>query len=446
MPAGHRRPWNCAVHANEAVSGWPRNATKWHATGTVPPRGGMGLHAIGRSRGRWRRWVRFALLQIAATLLLCEIAARLLTTTSHDNGMDMVMGYVLLPYRPAEADIRAWIRRPSGNYLVPDRELGWTVKPHGRSPDGLYESNAEGARAAGDRVYGVRPPPGRIRLVTVGDSCTHGDGVSVEDTWQRDLERRRADLDVINLGVPGYGTDQAYLRWRRDGARLHPDMALLGIWPENICRNLNVVRFFLQPAGGFGFLSKPRFVVGDGDLQMVNGPVLQGPGLVQALTDPASAPLLRHEYWAIPKDIQPQPWERLRAARVAATVASLYRRRAMRERLYAGVDPRGIDVTVAIADAFRRDAESAGTVPLVVIIPMVDLLARYPGDNEQPLARALQARSLDVIDLGPPMARAVRERGRSCCFARDGHLSPEGNRLLAGWLLERLTPRLQQAR
>ena len=206
------------------------------------------------------------------------------------------------------------------------------------------------------------------------------------------------------------------------------------------------MRFFLQPAGGFGFLSKPRFVTDDGRFEAVNQPVLGGELLVPALTDPRSVPVLRHEYWAIPGDIEPRWWHGVRTARVAATVAALYRRRALRESLYAGTDPRGIEVTVAIAEAFHRDAERSGAVPVVLIIPMVDLLARYGGEDELPLARALRARSLDVIDLGPPMAQAVREQGRSCCYLEGGHLSPEGNRRLAGWLLERLAPRLDGAR
>src|SRR5258708_4118046 len=206
---------------------------------------------MSRSGPGWRPWGLFLLVQAAATVVLCELAVRLLTTTNPENGLPMIGRYPLLPYRPAPEAVRAWLKRPAGSYLIPDSELGWTVRPCGRTPDGLYEANAEGARAPADRSYGERSPPGRVRLVTVGDSFTHGDGVGMEDTWQRVLERRRADLDVVNLGVPGYGTDQAYLRWHRDGARLNPHFTLLGIWPENICRNLNVLRFFLQPAGGY---------------------------------------------------------------------------------------------------------------------------------------------------------------------------------------------------
>ena len=401
----------------------------------------------GSPRGRrWRRRGLFVLFQLSATLLLCEVALRLATTTDPENRMPMVGRFVLLPHRPPAAAVREWLARPAPGYLAPDRDLGWTIRGNGRSPDGLYESNAEGARAPAGRVYGSGPAPGRLRLVTVGDSFTHGDEVRLEDTWQADLERRRGDLEVVNLGVPGYGTDQAYLRWKRDGTVLRPHAALLGIWPENVCRNLNVVRFFLQPVGGFGFLSKPRFVVEGGALRAVNQPAIEGEALVQALTEPASVPLIGHDYWAIPRDFEPRAWHRLRTARVAATVASLYRRRAMRDRLYAGLDPRGNEVTAAIAAAFHRDAERSGVVPVVMIIPMVDLLSRYPDEGDLPLVKALRARGLDVIDLGPPMARAVRDEGRGCCYLDSGHLTPAGNRRLAGWLLERIAPRLDERR
>ena len=385
------------------------------------------------------------LVQVAATLVVCEIAVRALTTTHSDTGMPMIGGYALLPYRPDPGAVRAAFAR-AGTYLVRDEELGWTVGPHGRARDGLYESNAEGARAPAESRYGERPPAGRLRVVTVGDSFTHGDSVALEDTWQREMERRRSDLEVVNLGVPGYGTDQAYLRWRRDGARLRPQLALLGIWPENICRNLNVVRFFFQPAGGLGFLSKPRFLLDGGRLQPITEPVLDGEPLLRALSDPGRVPVLAHDYWAIADDLQPHAWQHVRLARVAATLLNLHHRRELRQRLYAGTDPAGIDVTVAIAEAFRRDAEARGAVPIVVVIPMVDLLERYPAEDSLPLVRSLRAKDLEVVDLGPPMARQVRAHGVASCYAEDRHLSAEGNRLLAGWLLDRLAPRLDQER
>jgi hypothetical protein len=388
-------------------------------------------------RPRARHW-RFFLVQTTATLVLCELALRLVTTTS-DTGLVTLGSCVLVPYRATAEVARVAIARPA-EYVIADPDLGWTVRPGGRSADGLYEANSEGARAPASRQYGDRPPPDGVRIVAVGDSFTHGDGVSVEDTWEREMERRRPGLEVVNLGVPAYGTDQAYLRWRRDGARLHPRIALLGIWPEDICRNLNLVRFFFQPSGPSAFLSKPRFLLSDGRLERINTPVLDPESVVRAVTEPERVPLLADEFWARPGDFQPGAWQSVRLARVAATLASLYERHRLRERLYAGTDARGIELAAAIAEAFARDAREEGAEPVVVLFPRSDALPS--GNASPPLARALSARGLDVIDLGPDMARAVDAGGVGCCYLADRHLSPAGNRRVAASMLDRLGPRL----
>src|SRR5438045_4886239 len=169
-----------------------------------------------KRRSAWRRWGWLLVFQAAATLALCEAAVRLFTRTNPENGMAMIGPYVMLPYRPAPAAVESWLAHAAGQYLAPDPDLGWTVRPGGRSADGLYEANVDGARAPSSTTYGERPARGRVRVVTVGDSFTHGDGVRFDETWQRQLQGRRADLEMVNLGVPGYGTDQSYLRWLRD--------------------------------------------------------------------------------------------------------------------------------------------------------------------------------------------------------------------------------------
>jgi len=394
------------------------------------PLSGIG-HPPARDRGTVRRWLA-RIAPAALGLVLCEGAVRALTVRDPTSGVESILGHPLLPYAPP----RTVIPGPYAAYVSADPDLGWALVPNGRTRDGRYEANADGIRAPrGVRYPAVRAGRGLLRVVTVGDSFTHGDGVGVEETWQRTAERLRPGLEMINLGVPAYGTDQAYLRWIRDGARLRPDVAVLGIWPENICRNLNVVRAFLQPAERPALLSKPRFVLVGGDLELRNVPALHGQALADALASPAGAALLRDEQWAIAGEQDARPWHLSRLARAAATGASLRRRRAMRERLYSGEDPAGIQLTAAIAAAFRDHAGRAGAVPLVVILPMADLLDR---DGSRPLAEALRARGLDPIDLAPGMARAVAAGGRGRFYQPDGHLTADGNALVAGALAARL--------
>lgn len=390
---------------------------------------------------------QLGLLLLALVLVplgIAEVATRALTRALPETGMPAFLGVPLLPYRPDAAQVVAWSERTkTSSYVGPDAELGWSLVPGGRTADGLYEANAQGARAPHDRVYAPAPPPGKRRIVAVGDSFTHGDRVAYADTWPARLEQRRADLEVANFGVPGYGTDQAVLRWRRDGSKLRADIALLGIWPENLCRNLNVIRYFLQPASGFS--QKPRFVATDRGLEVIGQPVLTGDALARAVTEPFASPLVANDAWAIAADLTPAAWQRLRVARVLATALRMRERRALRARIYDGTDPSGIALTVAIATQWAREVAQTGAAARVVLIPQRELLEIYPDEGSFPLVGALRAAGIEPIDLGPRFTREARARGADCCFQADGHLTPEGNDLVARWLLESLAETLGAA-
>ena len=124
-----------------------------------------------------------------------------------------------------------------------------------------------------------------------------------------------------------------------------------------------------------------------------------------------------------------------------ATLFELQQRRALRQRLYTGEVPDGIALTVAIAERFRDAVERTGAHPVVLLIPMRELLDLHAAPDGFPLVPALRARGLDVVDLGPPIAAAVREDGPECCFLDDGHLSPQGNARVAAWLAAYLPAR-----
>lgn len=393
------------------------------------------------------RWKAVATVCIL-TLVLLELTARVATTRGH-NGMPHFGRFPLLPYRPP-----AWLIEASraqnadSTYIVADPELGWTVKPDGRvdGDDGepLYRSNHQGVRAPPDLQYGVDPPPGKVRVVTVGDSFTHGDEVRDADTWQRALEGLRDDLEVLNLGVPGFGTDQALLRWRRDASRFRAPLVVLGIWPENMCRNLGLMRYYLVPTEGFA--SKPRMIQEDGELKLINSPVLERDEWIATLTRPEDHPILAHDFWYREHETQPRFYQHARILRIADSLLSLVERKRTRARIYSGAEPAGIDITVAIAEQFARDVRAAGSTPLVLLIPMRDLLGMHRGPEPFPLVRALREHGLDVLDLGPAIANEALDHGDERLFTGQGHFSPEGNRVLARSLEIELRPWLEAAR
>ncbi len=394
------------------------------------------------------RTLRRVALGLVVALAALEIAARIATSRGY-NGMPFIGHIPLAPFRPDATLVDASLARiRSSTYVVADAELGWSICNDGESADEsgrpLYRSNHQGLRAAPDREFALEVPREKLRIVTVGDSFTHGDEVFEAETWQHGLEARRADLEVLNLGVPGFGTDQALLRWRRDGRPFRAQIVVLGIWPENMCRNLGFVRYYLVPSDGFA--SKPMMIVRDGALAVLNSPTMDRDALIATLTHPESEPLLANDFWYRERETRASFVQSSRLVDVAESLAFAVERKRTRSRLYSGEDPAGIAITTAIAEQFARDVRATGSTPLVLLFPMRDLLEMQSSAKPFPLLAALREHGVDVLDLAPAVAREALERGVARLFTAEGHLTAEGNRVLAESLEIELRPWLAAAR
>jgi hypothetical protein len=78
------------------------------------------------------------------------------------------------------------------------------------------------------REHPYERTPGRKRVVVLGDSISFGEGVADERTFSALLEERLPGLEVVNLAVGGYGSDQALIRLEEEGLRYRPDVVVLG--------------------------------------------------------------------------------------------------------------------------------------------------------------------------------------------------------------------------
>ena len=365
-----------------------------------------------------RRKLLLAAISTLCMLGLAEVGARL-ATAPMDNGMSRIGPVLLLPLQRPAAEAPA----PSVNapYVAPDAELGWCVQASARTD--LGATNPQAARGGPAEGYLATVPPGKVRVLTFGDSFAHCDEGADADTWQAQLQGIRADVEAVNFGVPGYGTDQAFLRWRRESARLQSTVSLLCIWPEDICRNLNLDRFYMVPQGMPA--AKPRFVLRGGTLELVGQPCVATDGV------PArpEALLMEHEAWMSPAETEWRAWYHVRFLRLASSALAMVERRSKRAAIYAGTDPRGNDVTFAICSQFVEEARARGTRPVVVLIPMRDLLAEYPGGEKSlPLVRMLRDAGIETWDLSPEFARAP-DLDRLNPPKR--HMTAAGNRVIA---------------
>ncbi len=120
-----------------------------------------------------------------------------------------------------------------------DPELGWINIPNFYRRDfynpGVYiKTNSKGFRNAEE--FEVQIPAGKVRIICSGDSFTFGVGVDNDHTWCQQLSSLDHHLQMINMGVPGYGIDQMYLWYQREGARLDRNVQIFAVITDDFRR------------------------------------------------------------------------------------------------------------------------------------------------------------------------------------------------------------------
>lgn len=127
-----------------------------------------------------------------------------------------------------------------GMYLF-DPALGFRLTPHYRGEQRVNDVsiplsfNSWGMR---DREYAPRRAGSR-RIYVLGDSFMFGYGVPVEASFPKVLERLLReqlgtdDVEVVNGGVPRYGTLQELAFFERTASEVQPDLVLLAMFVSN---------------------------------------------------------------------------------------------------------------------------------------------------------------------------------------------------------------------
>lgn len=361
------------------------------------------------------------------------------------EGASAVFLNVVLPkkarfllWKPDIAAARQAWTAVAGNW---DEELGWPSPRDAVKPP----RDATGAKLNPDF-----PQPGHACASAYGDSFVWGDDIPHNDGWIEQLSRKLG-CRVANYGVSGYGTDQAYVRFTRNTQDEAP-VVLLGIFPENVIRNVNQFRAFI------GFAQSPiwlkgRFVLdGAGKLQWIHRPRLDEAGFIHLLRDPAS--VLPYDY--LLPDTRDGP-VRLRFP-YSLTLARL----ALMPRLhvrFTGLPtwseffhadhPSGaLQLTTAIAVAFVQEAERRGKRALVVMLPDASsfrVRAELGHSEYAPLVAALAARHVEVFDPAPALLAALGTRSYCTLYSQaascNGHFGVAGGGIVADVVLTELRRR-----
>jgi hypothetical protein len=147
-----------------------------------------------------------------------------------------------------------------GSVIRYDPLLGWSLDPNSslvsvdsqRDLRYRIDINAHGLR---DRDVPFEKPNGRKRVLILGDSFAFGVGLNAGERFSDLLDGMLGDdVEVINAGVPGWGTDQEMLFYESSLRRFEPDVVVLAFLGQNDVVN-NALRGPLIEIG-----TKPRFV------------------------------------------------------------------------------------------------------------------------------------------------------------------------------------------
>jgi hypothetical protein len=205
-----------------------------------------GYCAVSRAHSILPVVARIVSLAVAG-LLLVLVRPRLARWAARSSAIDLalvaaaiaaalVVSELLLRRRPV-GDATPLTRRDMpqatgdprlGWRFVPDRVVSFVI--HGRRIEYVIDAHGDRARAAASAIDPARPT-----IVLAGESIAFGEGLRWDETLAAHLV---ADLgvQVMNVGVPAYGSDQAYLRTVDALARLRRPVAVVTLFVPQMVR------------------------------------------------------------------------------------------------------------------------------------------------------------------------------------------------------------------
>lgn len=340
-----------------------------------------------------------------------------------------------------------------------DPELGWSRKPNtskqemGKHGPTLYHINAKGQRAN----------PGHehlpVEISTYGDSFTFCRQVNDDETFQFHLSNL-TNTNVLNYGVGNYGLDQAFLRMQREFPSNRSRIVILGIVPSTIVRIASVWKHYNEFGNTLAF--KPRFILENKQLRLIPNfidtqekfknyhtylPELntydsfyQSKFLAEMLTFPYCHSLLKAPIrhfslaWHVTKSVLfPSSKGHQRALDTIMQTNLTLRKQLFNE-------PNSIELLHSMLEAFISYAKQQEFTPILMWMPQKDdiLSIRSLGNYYQDfMGKAKQ--HMNVIDLTDLLLKANNiDHLYSDDSHYGGHLSKEGNKLIANEIYQRI--------
>ncbi|MFT4648260.1 MAG: lysophospholipase L1-like esterase [Glaciecola sp.] len=186
----------------------------------------------------WKRKVSLMLGVTLFLLFVLEIGATLYMGQTFERGRFLGDNWIAVGRRDVDM---GWANRAGASGHIAGSGLDYTVN-----------INSLGFRDP-ERTYAK--PAGVKRVLVLGDSVTWGWGVDNGERFSDLLEARLGEeVQVLNMGVPGYGTGQQFWNLEKFGWRYEPDAVVLCLVLNDVLE-AEMIEHYGMP--------KPRFALGE---------------------------------------------------------------------------------------------------------------------------------------------------------------------------------------
>lgn len=305
-----------------------------------------------------------------------------------------------------------------------DTLLGWIGRPNVSLPNHFGPNLTVTHDENGMRVHRAptgTPASSERGVVCSGGGLVYGAGVADSGTMCAYLERELPGVRTLNMAQRGFGVSQAYLWYRRDGAR-HPHRLHVFAFGRG-----DFDRMARESDRGY---AKPVLELRDGQLVVGNAPL-------PIRTTPS-------RWWALPMVLSDSRLMHAVERRTGRTESRLAREG---------------ELSLRVSDAMFRDLDrlnrERGSRVVLVYLPVLADLKPGPNDERRAAVESFGRQSgIPFVDLTASM-RAVPADTADWFFITPnalpsrgvaGHYSAAGHRWVAARLAERLRETLDVAR
>ncbi|MEK7169282.1 MAG: SGNH/GDSL hydrolase family protein [Patescibacteria group bacterium] len=293
-----------------------------------------------------------------------------------------------------------------------DSTIGWRLVPNESCRqktveyDVEYKTNGKGFRD--DEEHSYAKDPAKKRIVILGDSHTFGQGIAIENTFGK-LLQKNTGAEVLNFGVPGYDAGQYYIALKMEGIKYNPDIVVFGFYFLNDINEINV---------GSNSGPKPIFSLGNNSLVLSSVPEESA---AEAAAPKADYRVKNQTVYNMTKWLFD-----LKTLSLTKTLAKEY--------LYGFLSRLGLVKTVddysdkfAIFNEIIKKTKELlpGKTVAAILIPSrnirFNLLERQIGEK---MGSILKNNGIPFVDLTPTVIA-----GKDLYFPKDGHINEKGHQM-----------------